>query len=170
MTDDPEDFSDVTPDPEGVLEEFGIDDLTDLIDQATDDGPDAQDRHDPATDDAIDATDCVASDLFAELGRVARELEASESVERSPPGLAEGTTVGFDETNVPNPEAEGDRDAGVTPGERFAATWERTRKESETGWSGEHAGASQEATSAGLTLSGPSPEPIRIPNDAFGTV
>ena len=191
-TNDGEDvFDDVTPDPDGVLDAFGIDSPEELIDSiddesASDDDP-VGNVHEPTRDEAIDATDTVASDLFEDLERAARELEATETVVREPrpfDAADRGTQVGFDEESAV--DGGSDENAVKADNGGFPPDWERAFDRAADDRCGHpsrsHSSAKRPAGShseslrtgdAGeeaFTLRGPRPEPVRVANDAFGSV
>ncbi|MFC7213882.1 hypothetical protein ACFQO4_07290 [Saliphagus sp. GCM10025334] len=170
-------FDDVTPDPDAVLDAFDVDSPDDLLaDAAIGDG-----AHDPTTDDAIDADDTIASELFDELGRVARELEATDTVEREPEGTltselttertTERTQLGYEEAD----------DVGKTTVEKrvreLPSSWqaafgrESDRSDGRTERRQRRTGRRLRVrTESNLTLSGPTPSPVRISNETFGRV
>lgn len=142
-TDDP--FDDVEPDPDAVLEGFGIDEPEDLLEQA-DDSPETATpprNHDPTKDPVIDADDCIASELFDDLQAVARTLESSKTVTKEP-------------------QAERSSDSGIQLDFSAIDASDESSEASPV--------ASDSVKAPSLELLGPTPTPVRIANDAFGNV
>ncbi|WP_312911070.1 hypothetical protein [Natronosalvus caseinilyticus] len=169
-------FDDVTPDPDAVLDAFDVDSPDDLLaDAAIGDG-----AHDPTTDDAIDADDTIASELFDELGRVARELEATDTVEREPEGAltAGSTTETTERTQLGYEEADGVGETTVEKRVReLPSSWqavfgrESDRSDGRTERRQRRTGRLLRVrTESDITLSGPTPSPVRISNETFGRV
>lgn len=67
---DAEAFEDIDPDPDAVLDEFGVDSPDELVA--------AGGAHDTIPDDAIDVDDTTAAELFADLEVQATEARALE--------------------------------------------------------------------------------------------
>ena len=78
-------FEDVDPDPDAVLDEFGVGSPDELADADADAGG----AHDPISDERVDADDTTAAELFADLEAVAdgdsRGREPDETAESRPP-------------------------------------------------------------------------------------
>ncbi|MFP9190088.1 hypothetical protein ACLI4Q_00255 [Natrialbaceae archaeon A-CW1-1] len=183
-TDETDVFEEIDPDPDAVLDAFGVDSPEDVL--ASADG-----AHDPTRDESIDADDTVASELFEELERVARELEAGESRMESPGwDLEEGEWFGFDDGAIEDTETESDgpeqgetdnrSDATIPEAWRRAferAAWTETRIKDEAFESARttpsdrpRANASVRLTTeSGFALVGPTPKAVRIETEAFGT-
>ena len=179
-TDETDVFEEIDPDPDAVLDAFGVDSPDDVIDSS-------DDAHDPTRDESIDADDTVASELFEELERAARELEAGET-RMEPPArdLEEGTCFGFDD-EIDDPATDGREatntgDHPETIPEEWRRAFERaarteTRIRDET-FADKEMGANDRpranasvrlSTESGFALVGPTPEAVRIEAAAFGT-
>lgn len=102
--------------------------------------------HDPTTDDAIDVDDALADELFADLAEPpAPEPEAEEST-ADPADPVDGRVVVSDPVVVVD---EGGASADGTVADREPDRASRSGDDP--------------------TLVGPAPEPVRVPDDAFGT-
>ncbi|MCU4751860.1 hypothetical protein OB919_07675 [Halobacteria archaeon AArc-curdl1] len=148
-------FPEIEPDPDAVLEAFGIETPEDIITQAETDAT-VEPDHTPTTDTELDGDDTLASDLFADLADAARALE-SETVEpvEATPATDEETpdwteldvSFAVDETSPSEPQA---ADTGGV--QLFFADLE-TRTDSYPSFE----------------LRGSGPTSVRLPNDVFGT-
>jgi|GEM_PF-2504322 len=164
-----EPFDDIEPDPDGVLDAFGIDDPNDLLEDL-DAETTAHGDHDPTRDETIDVTDTMASDLFDGLERAAAEIDDGATVTREPPALPGRQLFGFDEgTTLEGGALTAVPDSWQSAFEEGAseATAGETQAGGDTG--GVDVTTSVAPSTAGLSLAGPCPEPIRIANDRFGS-
>ena len=148
-------FPEIEPDPDAVLEAFGIETPEDVITQAASDTP-VEPDHTPTTDPAVDGDDTLASDLFADLADAARALEGEpvEPVEATP-------------TTDEEPSDWTELDVSFAVDEPSPSTSEAA----DTGGV-QLVFADLEARTDGrpsFELRGPGPTSVRLSNDVFGT-
>ncbi|WP_339105388.1 sugar ABC transporter substrate-binding protein [Haloterrigena salinisoli] len=180
-------FEDIDPDPDAVLDAFGVESPDDLV---ADGG-----AHDTVPDDERDVDDTTAAELFADLEAQAAETPVLE--ERDPDeGTTDATAESSDGESAPefeefeaafvgDPSVAGREDEGLveSTAAELNAVAERVFGSDETPASDEadaplesgviteaEAPTDAEESTADLELVGPDPTTTRIDTDVFGRV
>lgn len=178
-------FEDIDPDPDAVLDAFGVESPDDLV---ADGG-----AHDTVSDDERDVDDTTAAELFADLEAQAAETPVLE--ERDPDdGTTDATAESSDGESAPefeefeaafvgDPSVAGREDEGLveSTAAELNAVAERVFGADETPASDEadaslesgviteaNAPTDAEESTANLELVGPDPTTTRIDTDVFG--
>jgi len=177
-------FAEIEPDPDAVLEAFGVDSTDDIDDDAG--------VHEPTTDDELDVDDTTAAELFADLQQVVTDqAEDAETSRTDESGTPDADDLEFEFIGDADVTVRADGAVVESSAAELSALTPRDADPVRDGDAdpvddgGSHAGSdtgdsSDEPTTSGgvsstltvrsedeLELVGPEPTPTRVTNDSF---